>query len=178
VKNIFLKIYSIIKIIIEECLIDASQTTFININNEIANTFFNYFFTELINISNTFLKNFESLINDSENATHNLTKEIFDIFNLLLPYKEQYKLLTKIQINQLFENNLNLLIYPNFYHILLKKSRLINDDYIDERSNYEKNEVAIDYNAGFTAALADLIQFGYGNRDPFTDTQFDRAWPN
>ena len=109
-KIIFLKIYSIIKIIIEECLIDASQTTFININNEIANKFFNYFFTELINISNTFLKNFESLINDSENAIHDIIKEIFDIFNLLLPYKEQYKLLTKIQINQLFENNLNLLI--------------------------------------------------------------------
>jgi hypothetical protein len=53
----------------------------------------------------------------------------------------------------------------------------INDDYVDERSNYEKNEVAIDYNAGFTAALAGLIQFGYGNRDPFTVTQFDRSWP-
>ena len=53
----------------------------------------------------------------------------------------------------------------------------INDDYVDERSNYEKNEVAIDYNAGFTAALAGLIQFGYGSRDPFTVTQFDRSWP-
>ena len=109
-KNIFLKIYSIIKIIIEECLIDASKVTFININNEIANKFFNYFFTELINISNIFLKNFENLINDNKNTIPNLIKEIFDIFNLLLPYKEQCKILSEAQINQLFENNLNLLI--------------------------------------------------------------------
>ena len=109
-KNIFLKIYSIIKIIIEECLLDDSQTTFININNEISNKFFNYFFIELINISGTFLKNFESLINDSENSIHNLIKEIFDIFNLLMPYKEQCKLLSETQKNQLFESNLNLLI--------------------------------------------------------------------
>ena len=53
----------------------------------------------------------------------------------------------------------------------------IEDDYIDERSNYEKNEVAIDYNAGFTADLAALIQFGLGKRDPFPMLQFDRAWP-
>ena len=53
----------------------------------------------------------------------------------------------------------------------------IQDDYIDERSNYEKNEVAIDYNAGFTASLAALIQFGLGKRDPYGILQFDRAWP-
>jgi len=120
---IFLKIYSLIKIIIEECLIDASQTTFININNEISNKFFNYFFTELINISSIFIKNFESLINDNENLINNLINEIFDIFNLLLPYKEQYKLLSETQKAQLFENNLNLLInfekYPSNLSLLI-----------------------------------------------------------
>lgn len=31
-------------------------------------------------------------------------------------------------------------------------------DYSDVRSNYQGNEVAIDYNAGFTGTLAGLIQ--------------------
>ena len=53
----------------------------------------------------------------------------------------------------------------------------INDDYEDDRSNYEKNEVAIDYNAGFTGLLAGLIQFGLGRRDPYSMVQFDRSWP-
>ena len=53
----------------------------------------------------------------------------------------------------------------------------INDDYEDDRSNYEKNEVAIDYNAGFTGLLAGLIQFGLGRRDPYSMLLFDRAWP-
>ncbi len=53
----------------------------------------------------------------------------------------------------------------------------INDDYTDERGNYEKNEVAIDYNAGFTGLLAGLIQFGYGSRDPYAVLQFDGSWP-
>ena len=51
------------------------------------------------------------------------------------------------------------------------------DDYEDDRSNYEKNEVAIDYNAGFTADLAGLIQFGLGERDPQDMLHFERAWP-
>ena len=53
----------------------------------------------------------------------------------------------------------------------------ISDDYEDDRSNYEKNEVAIDYNAGFTTCLAGLIQFGLGERDPHDILHFDRAWP-
>ena len=53
----------------------------------------------------------------------------------------------------------------------------IEDDYEDDRSNYEKNEVAIDYNAGFTADLAGLIYFGRGERDPQDILHFDRAWP-
>lgn len=32
----------------------------------------------------------------------------------------------------------------------------INDDYEDDRGDYVKNEVAIDYNAGFQSALAEL----------------------
>ena len=53
----------------------------------------------------------------------------------------------------------------------------IEDDYEDDRSNYEKNEVAIDYNAGFTTCLAGLIQFGLGERDPQDILHFERAWP-
>ena len=53
----------------------------------------------------------------------------------------------------------------------------IEDDYEDDRSNYEKNEVAIDYNAGFTTVLAGLIQFGLGERDPQDILHFERAWP-
>lgn len=32
----------------------------------------------------------------------------------------------------------------------------IDDDYVDDRGDYVKNEVALDYNAGFQAALAEL----------------------
>jgi endoglucanase len=34
------------------------------------------------------------------------------------------------------------------------------DFYTDLRSEYISNEVAVDYNAGFTSALAGLIQLG------------------
>lgn len=37
----------------------------------------------------------------------------------------------------------------------------INDNYIDDRTNFQTNEVAIDYNAGFQSALAGLIQAGF-----------------
>ena len=40
-----------------------------------------------------------------------------------------------------------------------------NDDYTDDRNDYEKNEVAIDYNAGFTCDLAALVKFGLGQKD-------------
>lgn len=33
----------------------------------------------------------------------------------------------------------------------------INDNYQDNRDNYQQNEVALDYNAGFQSALAGLI---------------------
>ena len=50
------------------------------------------------------------------------------------------------------------------------------DDYDNNRSNYEKNEVALDYNAGFTADLSGLIQFGLGESDPQDMLNFERAW--
>jgi hypothetical protein len=53
----------------------------------------------------------------------------------------------------------------------------IEDDYSDDRGDYEKNEVAIDYNAGFTTCLAGLIKFGLGQRDPQDILHFERAWP-
>ena len=52
-----------------------------------------------------------------------------------------------------------------------------NDDYSDDRNDYEKNEVAIDYNAGFTCDLAALVQFGLGQKDSGEILNFDRAWP-
>lgn len=34
----------------------------------------------------------------------------------------------------------------------------MNDSYVDVRSDYQKNEVAVDYNAGFTGVLAALVE--------------------
>ena len=51
------------------------------------------------------------------------------------------------------------------------------DSYKDERTNYQMNEVALDYNAGFTADLAALVHFGYGVKDPQEILNFERAWP-
>ena len=49
------------------------------------------------------------------------------------------------------------------------------NSYKDSRSNFQKNEVALDYNAGFTVCLAALLDFGYGVKDDIKD--FPRAWP-
>ena len=51
------------------------------------------------------------------------------------------------------------------------------DDYTDERSDYQRNEVAIDYNAGFTVCLSALVYYGYGKKDPKSMLNFSRAWP-
>ena len=51
------------------------------------------------------------------------------------------------------------------------------DSYIDDRSNYQMNEVALDYNAGFQLCLASLVHFGYGVKDEGKILDFDRAWP-
>ena len=53
----------------------------------------------------------------------------------------------------------------------------MNDEYTDDRNNYQNNEVALDYNAGFTLCLAGLIQFGLGVKDSSEVLNFDRAWP-
>jgi len=37
----------------------------------------------------------------------------------------------------------------------------VNDNFVDDRTDYIKNEVATDYNAGFTSAVAGLIALGY-----------------
>lgn len=49
------------------------------------------------------------------------------------------------------------------------------DSFIDDRSNYQMNEVALDYNAGFTLCLAALLHFGLGTKDG--NVEFDRSWP-
>jgi hypothetical protein len=51
------------------------------------------------------------------------------------------------------------------------------DSYIDDRSNYQMNEVALDYNAGFQLCLASLVHFGFGVKDSGKILEFDRAWP-
>ena len=53
----------------------------------------------------------------------------------------------------------------------------MNDEYTDDRNNYQNNEVALDYNAGFTLCLAGLIHFGLGVKDSSEVLNFDRAWP-
>ena len=51
------------------------------------------------------------------------------------------------------------------------------DNYKDSRDNYQMNEVALDYNAGFQLCLAALVQFGLGVKDTGKILEFDRAWP-
>ena len=51
------------------------------------------------------------------------------------------------------------------------------DSYKDSRDNYQMNEVALDYNAGFQLCLAALVQFGLGVKDTGKILEFDRAWP-
>jgi hypothetical protein len=36
-----------------------------------------------------------------------------------------------------------------------------NDNFVDDRTDYIQNEVALDYNAGFQTAVAALIMLGY-----------------
>jgi hypothetical protein len=53
----------------------------------------------------------------------------------------------------------------------------MSDDYVDDRNNFQMNEVALDYNAGFTMCLAGLVHFGLGVKDTGEILEFDRAWP-
>ena len=53
----------------------------------------------------------------------------------------------------------------------------MNDEYTDDRNNFQMNEVALDYNAGFTVCLAGLVHFGLGVKDSGDILDFDRAWP-
>jgi len=51
------------------------------------------------------------------------------------------------------------------------------DEYTDSRKNYEMNEVALDYNAGFTMNLAFLTKEGLSKPDPDSVKNHDRAFP-
>ena len=53
----------------------------------------------------------------------------------------------------------------------------MNDEYTDDRNNFQMNEVSLDYNAGFTVCLAGLVHFGLGVKDSGDILDFDRAWP-
>ncbi|KAL6630433.1 Six-hairpin glycosidase-like protein [Neocallimastix sp. 'constans'] len=50
-----------------------------------------------------------------------------------------------------------------------------NDKYTDDRTNYNSNEVALDYNAAYTGLLAFLIQEGLNVPDP--EQTWEGAWP-
>jgi len=51
------------------------------------------------------------------------------------------------------------------------------DEYTDSRKNYEMNEVALDYNAGFQMNLAFLVKEGYNKEDPDSVRIHDRSFP-
>ena len=51
------------------------------------------------------------------------------------------------------------------------------DHWIDWRGDYQRNEVAMDYNAGYTADLAALIYFGLGKEDSDDILDFPESWP-
>ena len=51
---------------------------------------------------------------------------------------------------------------------------LENDDYVDNRENYEYTEVTQDYNAAFTGALAALVEIHGGK--PFSHCNLDFGW--
>jgi len=52
-----------------------------------------------------------------------------------------------------------------------------NDKYTDSRSNYQMNEVALDYNAGFQMNLAFLTKEGLSVPDPDSVKVHDRSYP-
>jgi len=52
-----------------------------------------------------------------------------------------------------------------------------NDKYSDTRKDYEMNEVALDYNAGFQMNLAFLVKEGLSVPDPKSVTEHDRSFP-
>jgi len=52
-----------------------------------------------------------------------------------------------------------------------------NDKYVDTRSDYRANEVALDYNAAFQMNLAFLTQEGLSKPDPESVKNHERAWP-
>ena len=51
------------------------------------------------------------------------------------------------------------------------------DHWIDWRGDYQRNEVAMDYNAGYTCDLAALLYFGLGNKDDDSILNFPESWP-
>ncbi|OUM66324.1 family 9 glycoside hydrolase [Piromyces sp. E2] len=52
-----------------------------------------------------------------------------------------------------------------------------NDEYIDTRSNFRTNEVALDYNAAFQMNLAFLTQEGLSKPDPDSVKNHERSYP-
>jgi len=52
-----------------------------------------------------------------------------------------------------------------------------NDNYSDDRTNYNSNEVALDYNAAFQMNLAFLVKEGYNKPDPDSVKVHDRSFP-
>ena len=120
---IFSMLFSLIKEIIKEYLENHLYFNFNNIN-EFEKKLFNFYFTELINISDFFYKYSNELMNDDNNTNNIIFEIILDIFILFLKHTEN-RLLTKTQKNQLFQNNLKLLINLEKYSSKIKYSIIL-----------------------------------------------------
>ena len=118
--NILSNIYGILKEITEEYFYNMVEYSniYLNLNSDIQFKFFNFFLIELINISNSLYKHFNNLINDF----YDIFIHIFQIFILFLE-NEKLELLSKEQKDNLFKNNMKLLI--NIEKIPSKFSLLI-----------------------------------------------------
>ena len=106
-REIFLNFYSSLKEIIEEYFNNQTKYTYLNLNlnHDIISIFFNFCFSELINISNSFYKHFNNLVM----AFNYIINIIFDEVILFIK-NGQFDLLSKEQKEDLFQNNLKLLI--------------------------------------------------------------------
>ena len=105
--NILSNIYRILKEVTEEYFYNKDKYTniYLNLSSDIQFKFFNFFLVELINISNSLYKHFNNLINDF----YEIFIHIFQIFILFLE-NEKLELLSKEQKDDLFKNNMKLLI--------------------------------------------------------------------
>ena len=105
--NILSNIYRILKEVTEEYFYNKDKYTniYLNLSSDTQFKLFSFFLIELINISKSLYKHFNNLINDF----YEIFIHIFQIFILFLG-NEKLELLSKEQKDDLFKNNMKLLI--------------------------------------------------------------------